>query len=156
MTDKEKQAIEKLHNGKKMDLVSIIRTFKREGIENFVVTKKETIETVLNLIEKQSKELETLKDFKEIAENKVTDLNPIGLARVNQLLSRQCHNLQEEIEKKDKIIDLMAEYIASLDTDEEICKNIDCDDNTNIDTGEIDCANCIKEYFKKKVEVKDE
>lgn len=50
--------IEKLHNGKKMDLISIIRTFKREGIEKFVVTKKETIETVLNLIEKQQAEIE--------------------------------------------------------------------------------------------------
>ena len=56
MTDKEKEAIEKLLNGKKMDLISIIRTFKREGIENFVITKKETVETVLNLIEKQQAE----------------------------------------------------------------------------------------------------
>lgn len=69
-------------------------------------------ETVLNLIQTQQAEIDLLKDFKEIAESKVTDLNPIGLARTNQLLSRQCHKLQEENEKKDKVIDLMAKELV--------------------------------------------
>ena len=70
------------------------------------------IETVLNLIQTQQAEIDSLKDFKEIAESKVTDLNPIGLARTNQLLSRQCHKLQEESEKKDKIIKELEEKLS--------------------------------------------
>lgn len=109
MTDEEKQAIERFKNN-----------------ASYCITSTETTKIILNLIEKQQtriqdlekalidedykhrqeiekikKELESLKDFKDIAENKVTELNPIGLARANQLLSRQCHNLQEEIEKKE-------------------------------------------------------
>lgn len=56
-----------------------------------------------------------------------------------------------ELEKKDEIINLMAKYIAGLDIDEDICKNIDCDNNTNAETGEIDCNNCVIDYFTKKV-----
>ena len=52
MTEEQK-AIEKLKGKGKMDLISIIRTFKKEGIENFAITRIETIETVLNLIQKQ-------------------------------------------------------------------------------------------------------
>ena len=33
-----------------------------------------------------------------------------------------CYRWVKELEKKDKIIDLMAEYIAGLDIDEDICK----------------------------------
>lgn len=87
-------------------------------------------ETVLNLMQTQQAEIDSLKDFKEIAESKVTDLNPIGLARTNQLLSRQCHKLQEENEKKDKIIDLMSEQL----------------------TTPIHSKEWVKEYYERKIE----
>lgn len=32
---------------------------------------------------------------------------------MNQLLSNQCHKLKEEVEKKDKIIDLMSEQLTT-------------------------------------------
>lgn len=109
-------------------------------------------ETVLNLIQIQQVEIDSLKDFKEIAESKVTDLNPIGLARTNQLLSRQCHKLQEENEKKDKIIDLMAYDIATNDSD--LCQYIDETIRCKKYAGEnkLTCDECIKQYFEKKVE----
>lgn len=108
MTDKEKEAIKFFYN---------LRATIDESIMLFdedinVKCGKETIKqitTVLNLIQTQQAEIDLLKDFKEIAESKVTDLNPIGLARTNQLLSRQCHKLQEESEKKD-------EWINKLET----------------------------------------
>ena len=59
---------------------------------------------------------------------------------------------QEENKKKDKIIDLMAEYIASLDIEEDICVK------TGKDLSECDsmalggCENCIKQYFENKAE----
>lgn len=104
------------------------------------------------IISRSNAEIDSLKDFKEIAESKVTDLNPIGLARTNQLLSRQCHKLQEEIEKKDKIIDLMAYDIATNDSD--LCQYIDETIRCKKYAGEnkLTCDECIKQYFERKVE----
>lgn len=111
---------------------------------------RNTVNSYKGQFKRQQAEIDLLKDFKEIAESKVTDLNPIGLARTNQLLSRQCHKLQEESEKKDKIIDEMATYIVTLDIEEDICektKNEHCD---KMNFGE--CEDCIKQYFERKVE----
>lgn len=140
MTDKQKEAIERL---KYINMAYDCNNYySRYDLD--------CIETALNLIQTQQVEIDSLKDFKEIAESKVTDLNPIGLARTNQLLSRQCHKLQEESEKKEKIIDEMATYIATLDIEEDICektKNEHCD---KMNFGE--CEDCIKQYFERKVE----
>lgn len=54
------EAIKKLKKTKKVDLISLIRQFKREGIENFVVTRPEIIETVLNHITKQEKMIDLM------------------------------------------------------------------------------------------------
>lgn len=47
------ETITHLKNGKKMTICTLIRTFKKEGIENFVVTRKKYIETVLSELEKK-------------------------------------------------------------------------------------------------------
>lgn len=58
---------------------------------------------------------------------------------------------QEEIEKKDKQIDLMAEYISKRDVEEDICiKNITNPDWCNEDY--TNCQDCIKQYFAELVE----
>ena len=55
-----------------------------------------------------------------------------------------------ELDKQEKIINAMVEYISSLDIDEDICKKRteDCyadiyDDKT--------CTDCVKQYYEKKV-----
>lgn len=70
----------------------------------------------------------------------------------NQLLKiyKEQDNYNARIEKKDKVIDLMAKYIANIDN-EDICFEIEnkhCD--KNMDYGE--CEDCIKQYFERKVE----
>ncbi len=58
---------------------------------------------------------------------------------------------QKEIEKKDKIIDLMAEQLAKLRED----GREDCFINQDINvcvTKYKTCEKCIKQYFEKKVE----
>ena len=88
---KEQEVIEKLTNGREeMDLITLIRKFKKEGIENFVVTKKEYIETVLSMLKENSAEIQQKNT--ELAEKNA------------------------EIEKKDKIIDLMARAIDNYDS----------------------------------------
>ena len=54
------------------------------GIDMSCVTARQ-MQIILNLVEKlqkeNEKELEMLKDFKEIAESKVTELNPIRISK---------------------------------------------------------------------------
>ena len=50
-----------------------------------------------------------------------------------------------ELEKKDKIIDLMATYIGEIDVSENLCNDEICHEGDN-------CNKCIKEYFTNKVE----
>lgn len=38
----------KIENGKKVDFIELIRTFKREGIENFIVIRKNKYEDLIN------------------------------------------------------------------------------------------------------------
>ena len=60
---KEQEEIEKLTNGEKIDFNTLVRKFKKEGIENFVVTKKEYIATVLNMLKEKDKEIERYKNM---------------------------------------------------------------------------------------------
>lgn len=137
LSEEEKKAIEKLSNGEKIELISLIRVFKREGIENFVITRKEYIETVLNLITKLQKENEHWKNGfeRELEDNR----------------KNTCELLKQDLEirEKDKQIDLMAKYISNLEIDEDICmKNIA---NTELCNEKYsNCKECIKQYFERK------
>ena len=58
---------------------------------------------------------------------------------------------EKEIKKKDKIMEAMAEYIANLDIDEDICKhNIEkmCKDE-EYDVPLDVCISCIIQHFSK-------
>ena len=88
------------------------------------------IETVLNLITKLQKEIQ---DYKYLYE---------------QALDNTMKADKENIQLK-KQINLMAEYIATLDIEEDICKNIKNDNCDKMNFGE--CEYCIKQYFERKV-----
>lgn len=93
LSEEEKKYIEKLSSEEKIELQEVLRMMKREGIENFVITRKEYLDTILNLITKLQEENKVLKRAldKETAD------------RSNDLL---------ELQKKDKMIDLMAEELV--------------------------------------------
>ena len=92
LSDKENKAIDILSKKEKIKLQSVLRIFKREGIENFVITRKEYLDTVLNLITKLQEENEVLK-------------------RALDRQSKDIGNYLVELQQKDKQIDLMAERI---------------------------------------------
>lgn len=114
MTKEQEEAIEKLKDGKKIDFNTLIRTFKKEGIDKFAIIRVEYIETVLNML----KEKDT------------------------------------EIEKKDKMIDLMTEHICnSAIVDDTVCAiKCDCETDINEDCTYEKMLNCTKQYFERKVE----
>ena len=93
---------------------------------------KNDIETVLNLLEKKDKETEYWKN---------------GFER--ELESNRKNII--EIINKDKIIDLMAEWIEKHTKyyDEDGCY---CEVEKDICNKNIECDNCIKQYFERKVE----
>ena len=58
---------------------------------------------------------------------------------------------QIELEKKDKIIDLMAEYIfQNVDVEEDICNSAYVE-YTQETAQDITCISCIRQYFEREV-----
>ena len=80
---------------------------------------------------------------------RVLKINEV-LLKENEQLRREMNSLQKELilecEEKDKIIEQMTYYIMNLNIDEDICKKVNCDTNS----GELDCKDCIKQYFENK------
>lgn len=176
----EKEAIEKLHNEKKIDLITLIRKFKKEGIENFVVTRQEIIETVLKALEQKDKEIAELR-IKQISSNlnnsikqkqkedeQLQALNEgwkIELEKkdkeipeLKEKYDKDTHILQNQLDlanadriEKDKIINEMAEHIvSSAIVDDTVCA-IKCDCDINEDCSYEKMLKCTKQYFEKKV-----
>lgn len=145
MTDEEKQAIE------------ILKTIKRPtlatGFERQTNLLK-SIETVLNFIKKQQAEIEEEKKKSMHYEKLIT--NGLASKEIAKIDEEMQTVLRTEIEKQDKIIDEMANHIATSDNN--LCQYLDMTTKCKYYAGENKntCDNCIKDYFKKKVEVKDE
>ena len=68
LSDEERELIEEIQKGNKIGIYELIRTFKREGIENFITVRRKYIDIMINLIEKQSKEIEELKKYEKYYE----------------------------------------------------------------------------------------
>ncbi len=98
----------------------------------------EEIETVLNMLKEKDKLIN-----EQLKEN-------VSLQKELNEENKRCMILANNDKFKEQIIDLMAEYIAALDIEEDICiktgKNLnECD---SMAIGE--CEECIKQYFERK------
>lgn len=99
-----------------------------------------------------TKEQETLKYLSAM---RVIDFNKLGFVYGKKSITDTLDLLKNkkiELEKKDKIIDEMAKYLASIDFDEQ-CLEISepclgCPKEDDLDG----YMYCIKQYFEKKVE----
>ena len=56
------EALKKLSTGKKIKMYELLRTFKKEGIENFVITRKKYVDVILSDYKRVLKANEKLKD----------------------------------------------------------------------------------------------
>ena len=63
------EALKKLSTGKKIKIYELLRTFKREGIENFVTTRKKYIDVILSDYKRVLKENEQLNKKVDLMEN---------------------------------------------------------------------------------------
>lgn len=121
MTEKQSKAIERC------------RELIKESHSCWIgITNQEAIRIVLSMIENQQERIDYLMR---------------SIERKEQSLIEEHIEYYTMIEKKDKIIEQMTYYIMNLDIDEDICKKVNCDTNS----GELDCKDCIKQYFENKV-----
>ena len=80
------EALKKLSTGKKIKIYELLRTFKREGIENFVTTRKKYVDVILSdykrvlernevLLKENEKKDELIEKMKKylLKENKMCD-----------------------------------------------------------------------------------
>lgn len=125
MTTEQREAIDRLNKDKNKPL----------ACGDITIVNISDLDTALSLIKEQRKENELAKEqLKKQCE--IADERNNLLVKVNRLESQ---------------IDLMAEYIATLDIDEDICMNNKInsewcnEDYTN-------CKECIKQYFERKCE----
>lgn len=93
LSDEEREFIEEIQKGNKIGIYELIRTFKREGIENFITVRRKYIDIMINLIEKQSKEIEEL--------NRLKGFEMLDIFNMGKQSSRQ--RIEFDYVDKDKI-----------------------------------------------------
>lgn len=127
------------------------------------ITNQKAIETVLNMLKENSAEIqqkntelaeknaEIEKYKKLLADNLAKNLNDSLKAKEKADTDLEYLNIgwQLELEKKDKMIDLMAEEIKKRATCplDDYNYDLDCENKCNNNTKE-----CWKQYFERKVE----
>lgn len=136
MNEEEKKAIYKIEK-----LVKYLKDWN----ENFTIVPEDTkyFETILNMIDTYQRmineQIEEILDYAKEEEKNTERINEL----INEVTLKQC-----ELEKKDKIIDLMAEYISNI-TDcpfESEGKYLDCEKMCDVRTDK----ECWKQYFENK------
>lgn len=145
MTDEEKEAIE--------DLKQIVRD-KDKYIKNHDwvgIAIFDNISTILNLIQKQQREIEKLKKHNKDLLRKLRN----RVKEVKKLIKyssykKEFATLNKQLKKKDKTISEMAIFISNLDVDEDFAKNQKEKYCKEMQEVPIDiCEKCIINYFKK-------
>ena len=127
------QRLQYLRDDIRQNKIKVCELISEEGKYNLA----DDIETVLNMLKEKDEEIEKLK-----ADNKKA-------WKLNANMKQRHLSDIFKINKKDKQIDLMAEYISKIDIEEDICiKNKTNPDWCNEDY--TNCKNCIKQYFERK------
>lgn len=149
MTEEEKKAIEILkehyieHNYYDDETISIAT----KTILNLIQKQQEEIEKIKSLLETNDILLENEAKLSEELKKEIEkkDIDIIEAKEANRQLSI-------ELQKKDKQIDLMANHIATSDSN--LCQYLDITTKCKYYAGENGklCDECIKQYFEKKAE----
>ncbi len=97
------EALKKLTTGKKMKMYELLRTFKREGIENFVITRKKYVDVILS-------------DYKRLQEEfKQVDHECDRLEEKEIKLEKENAQLKEDIKEmyfKEVVITIMCDNFS--------------------------------------------
>lgn len=147
MTDKQKEAIEEFEK-----LIKLRKNKAGEIKFDTCIVSTAQLEIVVNLIQTQQAEIEHQKEKRENQKKELSILNE-KQKEFNKLRNTvnsykgQFKRQQAEIEKKDKIIDEMANSFAEEGFYSEHCQTL-----IDNDICPDDCNKCVKQYFERKVE----
>ena len=96
-----KEALDKLKKREKIDLISLIRKFKKEGIETFAITKLEIVETILAELEKKNTIINTMQaEFERLEDlEDNTDMLKMELEKKNKYIKELEEKLSGRITK---------------------------------------------------------
>ena len=146
MTTEQREAIEYLKE---------MKNNQKDLNKSGYVYANEKIDTALSLMKEQQEEIEKLKvNLAKSCADRTLDRETLK-NQENENLEALHRAYNEELDKKNKQIDLMAEYISKRDVEEDICmKNKTNPDWCNEDY--TNCKDCIKQYFKELAERKNE
>lgn len=144
----KEQAIERL---KKLDYL-LDDVYSTGLVEDEERNKyQDAIATVLFMLEEKDKEIDKLKkhndDLLRKLRNRVKEVKKL---QKYSLYKEEFSRLNKQLQNKDKIIDLMAEFIEDELTVDEFCTKEDCYADNYIDGHCEKCLNCIKQYFENK------
>lgn len=145
MSEEEKKAIERLYSRATDVLFNVLYSQKQCD---------EDIKIVLNLIQNQQTEIEKLKKKnKELLRKLRNRVKEVKKLEKYSLYKKEFSKLNEQIKKKDKIIDKMAEFIDTR-IDNYLLNLLNIDEPYEHYTGEnkITCKECIKQHFERKAE----
>ena len=149
----KEQAIERL---KKLDYL-LDDVYSTGLVEDEERNKyQDAIETVLPMLEEKDKQIDKLKkhndDLLRKLRNRVKDVKKL---QKYSLYKEEFSRLNQQLQSKDKIIDLMEEYISNIADCpfESEGKYLDCEKMCDVRTDK----ECWKQYFKNKAkEVKND
>jgi hypothetical protein len=129
-----------------------LKTMKENIDKKYLKTRNSVaIETVLSMLEEKDKQIEKLKkhndDLLRKLRNRVKDVKKL---QKYSLYKKEFSRLNKQLQNKEKIIDLMANHIATSDSD--LCEYLDITTKCKYYAGDNGktCDNCIKQYFENK------
>ena len=131
--DSIEEALKKLSTGKKIKMYELLRTFKKEGIENFVITRKKYVDVILSDYKRVLEINEVLLKENEELKNKIMDkeLEIIGTEEYTKAsmgeIIEQYYTANEDCIAKQRIEDIIDRIDYDIKKTKEIISK-----NTNI------------------------
>lgn len=152
----KEQAIERL---KKMIQINngVIKEARKNGdifamqLTADLDTDSIAIEKVLTMLEEKDKQIDKLKKHNDELLRKLRNrVKEVKKLKKYSLYKEEFSRLNQQLQSKDKIIDLMANHIATSDSD--LCEYLDITTKCKYYAGDNGktCDNCIKQYFENK------
>ncbi len=124
------KALEKLSNGKKIKMYELLRTLKREGIENFVITRKKYVDVILSdykRVLKENEELKILKSGIQTLQNLGIEDGKYIVMSKTDFLNGSCKHLLDDYISKQEIKNIIDRIDYDIKKTKEIISK-----NTNI------------------------
>jgi len=153
--DSIEEALKKLSTGKKIKMYELLRTFKKEGIENFVITRKKYVDVILSDYKRVLEINEVLLKENEELKNKIMDkeLEIIGTEEYTKAsmgeIIEQYYTANEDCITKQRIEDIIDRIDYDIKKTKEIISN---DQKNNYQITRLKAMNTKSLDIKKRLQ----